>query len=175
MTNQTHRATHRTDDADAFAAFHITRRGVDPRADDARRTVRVSATLITIERVLEGVRMRIGVPVAAYRDLVVAVRLPTGRAALVLRHDDPDLDVTLATGQATAMALAAKDWAVVLGRPIAVERACVTMAEAIARRRKRGTPAHAARRSSFARRRGTGRPERSATSFAHEHEIIARD
>ncbi len=175
MTSQTERDTHGTDDANAFAAFRVTRGGVDPRADGARRTVHVGATLITIERVLDGVKMRIGVPVAAYRDLVVAVRLPAGRAALVLRHDDPELDVTLATGEATAMALAAKDWALVLGRPIAVERACVSMAEAIARRRKRGKPAHAARRSSFARRRGTGRAERSATSFAHEHEIIARD
>ncbi len=163
------------DDRDAVATFHVTRRGVDPRADDARRTVHVGATLVIIERVLEGVKMRIGVPVAAYRHLVVAVRVPAGRATLVLRHDDPDLDVTLATGEATAMALAAKDWAVVLGRPIAVEQACVRIAVAIARRRRRGKAAHAARRSSFARRRRTGRPERLATSFAHEHEIIARD
>ena len=171
MTSQIQRA----DDGDAFATFRITRRGIDPRADDARRTVHIGATLITIERVLEGVKMRIGVPVAAYRHLVVAVHLPAGRAALVLRHDDPDLDVTLATGGATAMALAAKDWAVVLGKPIAVEQACVTVARAIARRRKCGKAAHAGRRSSFARRRRTGRPERLATSFAHEHEIIARD
>ena len=171
MTNQIHRA----DDADAFATFQVIRRGADPRADNAQRIVRVGATLITIERVVDGVRMRIGVPVAAYRHLALAVRLPAGRAALVLRHDDTDLDVTLATGEAMAMAMAAKDWAAVLDRPIAVEQACVTTRTAIARRRKRGKALHATRRSSFARRRGVGRSERLATSFAHEHEIIARD
>ena len=143
----------------------------DPRADGARRIVHVSATRVTIERLLDGMRMRIAVPTTAYRDIVIAVRGPGGRATLLLRHDDRDLDVILAEGDALDIARAAKDWATESGRPIVVERAFVAIGAMIARRTKRAEPT---RRSRFSRRRKIGVGARQATSFAHEHEIIAR-
>ena len=161
-----------------FETFRITRRAVDPRADGGCRTVHVGASQVMIERVLRGVRMRIAVPVASYDHLVVASLLPVGRAMLRLRHDDPDLDVTIATGEATAIAQGASDWAVVLGKAIVVERACVSVRGTLVRRTRRTRLAKtkcAGRRSPFARRRATGSLQRLGRSFADEHEIIARD
>ena len=159
-------------DAAALESFSVTRQTVDPRADGARRTVRLSATAVTIERSFEGVRMRVGVPVTSYRGLFIAVRAPDGGATLSLRHDDGELDVVLTSGAAEDVARAARAWSHVLGKPIAVEEACVSLRAAHARGRKRMKPG---RRSAFARRRKPGVATRAARSFAAEHEIIARD
>lgn len=156
----------------ALDAFSITRHAADPRADGARRTVRISATAVTIERVLDGVRMRVGVPVAGYRGLYVAVQAPHGRAVLSLRHDDHELDVVLGSGSAADVARAARDWSRVLGLPVAVEDAAVRVGRAHVRDRKR---TRVSRRSRFARRRQTGSIALVARSFASEHEIIAPD
>ncbi len=158
--------------------FRVTRRAADPRADGGRRTVHVSASMVVIERALQGVRMRVGVPVASYQSFVVAALLPIGRAQLILRHVDPELDVTIATGEATAIARAARDWAAVMNKAVAVEHACVAVRGPLRRRASRVKLAKAKctdRRSAFARRRATGGCLRPARSFADEHEIIARD
>jgi hypothetical protein len=155
----------------ALERFTATHHAIDPRADGAKRIVHVSATQVTIERTLQGVRMRVGVPIAAYRDLAIAVRLPAGNATLSLRHDDSELDVVLASGEAMALAAVAKDWSKMLDKPIAVEKAYVAMHEAIGRRTKRF---ESPRRSKFSRRRKTGLVARMDQSFAHEDEIIAR-
>ena len=154
------------------ASFSVTRHAADPRADGGSRLVRVGATAVTIERSLEGVRMRVGVPVAAYRGLFIAVQAPSGRATLSLRHDDGELDVVLGTGEPEEVARSARAWSHVLGKTVEVEEACVAMRGAYARGRKRMKPA---RRSAFGRRRQTGVAARAQRSFAAEHEIIARD
>ena len=151
--------------------FEITRHAVDPRADGARRVVSVNATRVTIERVLQGVRMKVGVPVAAYHGLVFAVRQPSGHATLTLRHEDAELDVTLDSGEAIALARKARAWSHVLGQPVRIEEACVAMGAAHPRHGKAMKPG---RRSRFARRRKTGAASRLETSFEGEHEIIAR-
>lgn len=156
----------------AIQDFSITRAAIDPRADGARRIVHVSATLVTIERVLQGVRMRIGVPVASYRDLVITVRLPSGNGALSLRHEDQDLNVTLATGAAIDVARQAKAWGELFARPIAIEEAYVEMKRPI-RRRRRGQASR--RPARFPKHRGTGIGARLETRFGGEDEIIARD
>ncbi len=156
----------------ALASFSVTRHAADPRADGGSRLVRVGATAVTIERSLEGVRMRVGVPVAAYRGLFIAVQAPGGRATLSLRHDDGELDVVLGTGEPEEVARSARAWSHVLGKTVEVEEACVAMRGAYARGRKRMKPA---RRSAFGRRRKTGVAARAQRSFAAEHEIIARD
>ena len=155
-----------------LASFSVTRHAADPRADGGRRIVRVGATAVTIERSLEGVRMRVGVPVAAYRGLFIAVQAPSGRATLSLRHDDGELDVVLGSGEAAEVARSARAWSRVLGKAVEVEEACVVMRGAYARGRKRMKPA---RRSAFGRRRKPGVAARAQRSFAGEHEIIARD
>ena len=155
----------------ALESFSVTRHAADPRADGARRVVHISRTNVVIERVVDGVRMRIAVPVSGYGDLALAVRLATGQATLRLCHDDPELDVILASGEGIEVARRAKAWAEALGKTVRIEEACVRIGRAIPRRKKRGK---ATRRSSFARRRKIGSAERLATSFAGEREIIAR-
>ena len=154
-------------------SFSVSRHAADPRADGGCRLVRIGATAVTIERSLEGVRMRVGVPVAAYRGLFIAVQAPSGRATLSLRHDDGELDVVLGSGEAEEVARSARAWSRVLGKAVEVEQACVTMRDPCARGRKRIKPSM--RRSAFSRRRKPGVAARTQTSFATEHEIIARD
>ncbi len=151
--------------------FSITRRAIDPRADGASRMIRLSAGAVTIDRTLDGVRMRIGVPTAAYRDLVICVRASSGRATLRLRHDDEDLDVVIGSGEAEEVARTARAWSAVTGKPVAIEFGGVTLRDPYARARKRQK---AARRSRFARRRSAGVTVRLGTSFSGEREIIAR-
>ncbi len=154
-------------------SFSITRHAADPRADGGCRLVRIGATAVIIERALDGVRMRVGVPVAAYRGLFIAVQGPSGRATLSLRHDDGDLDVELGSGVAEEVARSARAWSRVLRKTVEVEEACVIMRAPHARGRKRIKPS--TRRSAFGRRRKPGVAARTQTSFAAEHEIIARD
>ena len=156
----------------AVETFSVTRHAVDPRADGAARTVHVSAERVTIERTLKGVRMKLGVPVSAYSGLVLEVRQPTGHATLTLHHEDRELDVTLASGEAILLARKARAWSHVLGQPVRVADACIVMNHPTARRL---TPMKSGRRSRFARRRKPGDPARATRSFASEHEIIARD
>ena len=151
--------------------FSVTRHAEDPRADGARRTVKITATAVTIERTVDGVRMRLGVPVSAYRGLTIAVRAPSGGASLTLRHDDSDFDVALFQGSAEAIARIANAWSRALGKAITVEEACVTIRAAQPRGR---VTLKAGRRSRFARRRKLGVAARLTRSFSHEDEIIAR-
>ncbi|VVB48703.1 hypothetical protein RHAL1_03454 [Beijerinckiaceae bacterium RH AL1] len=154
----------------AVETFSVTRHAVDPRADGAARTVHVSAERVTIERVLKGVRMKLGVPVSAYRGLVLEVRQPTGHATLTLHHEDRELDVMLASGEAIQLARKARAWSHVLGQPVSIAEACVTMGVPAARRL---TPLKPGRRSRFARRRKPGNQGLLANAFAGEREIIA--
>ena len=155
----------------ALESFSITRHAVDPRADGASRIVHLSATAVTIERAIQGIRMRVGIPVTAYRDLVICVRPSSGRATLKLRHDDSELDVVIGSGDAMDVARSARAWSSVVGKAITIEDAAVSMHSAYARQRKRNRPT---RRSRFARGRATGIVTRMAVSFGGEHEIIAR-
>ena len=156
----------------ALDDFSITRHAVDPRADGARRVVHLSATRVIIERSLLGVRMRVGVPVAAYRDLVICVRTASGRATLKLRHEDSDLDVVIGTGDALEVAKSARAWSTVVGKQVRIEEACVAMRGPFGRLRLRVKAS--SRRSRFARRRQAGVVSRMDTSFVGEREIIAR-
>ena len=155
----------------AIDTFSITRHAIDPRADGGRRTVHVSATIVSIDRTVGGVRMRVGVPMTAYRDLVICVRASSERATLKLRHDDSELNVEIGSGAALEVAKSARAWSTVIGKAIVIEDACVIVGRPYVRQRKRTKPS---RRSSFARRRAHGALARMETSFAGEREIIAR-
>ena len=85
----------------ALQSFSVTRHAADPRADGGCRLIRIGASAVTIERALEGVRMRVGVPIAAYRGLFIAVQAPNGRATLSLRHDDGELPRARSTPHAS--------------------------------------------------------------------------
>ena len=155
----------------ARQSFTVTRHAYDPRADTKLRTVHMSMTQVSIERVMDGIKMRIAVPVAAYDTLRVRVQAPRGSATLTLSHDDPDLNVELASGEATEIAIAAKAWAAVLEKNLVIE-AGVSMQAPEPRVLKRPKPS---RRSSFSRRRKTSLQDRLRTSFKGEREIIARN
>ena len=154
----------------ALESFSITRQAIDSRADGASRTVHLSATAVTIERAVQGVRMRVGVPVSAYRDLVMSVRPSSGQATLKLRHDDSELDVVIGSGDALEVAKAARAWSAVVGKAVAIEEAAIIVVRPHARQRKRTKPA---RRSRFARSRRSGIAARMGVSFSGEREIIA--
>ncbi len=152
-------------------SFTVTRDAYDERADFKRRTVHMSMTQVSIERVMRGIKMSIAVPVATYASVIIRVQAPNGSATARLAHRDGDFDVVLASGEARDVTIAAKAWAAVLEKAIVVEAGVVMMAP---------TPRGAKRpvvstRSRFARNRKLGDRRLLKSSFAGEHEIIARD
>ena len=155
----------------AVDLFAISRHAVDPRADGAHRLVHLTAEAVTIERTVGGIRMRVGVPVKAYRDLVICLRLSSGRATLKLRHHDSELDVVIGSGAAIDVARSARAWSAVTGKAVVIEEACVRLGRPFPRLRKRAKPS---RRSRFTRDRKVGDAGRLQSCFAGEREIIAR-
>lgn len=156
----------------ALDTFSVTRHAIDPRADGGCRIVHVNATQVVIERTLQSVRMKVAVPVANYRGLVLSVRTQSATASVLLRHEDEDLDVVLASGEAIAAAKSAKAWGAVLGLQVSLEEATITIRRPFERSGRGMRPD---RRSSFSGRRKTGILARLERSFAHEREIIAGD
>jgi hypothetical protein len=150
--------------------FPVTRHAADARADGGTRLVHVRADRIVIKRTLRNVQMTVAVPVIAYKGLVIAARLQVGTATLYLRHDDQDLDVALMSGDAIEVAQKARGWGALFDKPIAIEEVGVNVFQPFGRERHKKP----SRRSSFARRREVGVPERTKTSFRGEREIIAR-
>ena len=155
----------------ARQSFTVTRHAYDARADQRRRTIHMSMTHVSIERVVGGVKMTVAVPVGSYRAVVIRARAPSGSSTVTLSHRDRDLDVVLAVGEAAEAAIVAKAWAAVLEKTIVVE-AGVTIRPVQAHRKQAAKPS---RRSSFSRRRKPGLPARMMRIFSGESEIIARN
>ena len=154
----------------ARQSFTVTRHAYDARADHHRRTVHMSMTQVSIERIVDGIKMCIAVPVATYRAVTIRVSAPSGAATVTLSHGDRDLDVVLADGDATEATIAAKAWAAVLEKAIVVEAGVIMLAP----KTRRAHAPKPTRRSSFSRRRKPGHLAHLKTSFAGEREIIAR-
>lgn len=150
--------------------FSATQQFADPRADGGVRLVHLSPEKIVIERRIKNVRMTVAVPVATYRGLVISVRLSVGKATLLLRHADPDLDVALESGDAIEIAQKAKAYAAVFQQGISIEEAGVLVLKPFGR--PQSVPAE--RRPGFLNRRKAGDPRRLRRSFKGEDEIIAR-
>jgi hypothetical protein len=70
----------------------------DPRADNAQRLVCVSDGRVTIDRKVDGMAMRLGLPCSAYRGVVLTLAgAPDApRFIICLDHADPELSVILA-------------------------------------------------------------------------------
>ncbi len=68
----------------------------DQRADGGTRTIRLSARGIRIDRALGGVKMRLAVPIEAYRGVVLTRedKLQRRFYRLTLDHSDADLSIT---------------------------------------------------------------------------------
>jgi hypothetical protein len=70
----------------------------DPRADNAQRRVCVSDGRVTIDRKVEGVAMRLGLPCSAYLGVVLTLAGAPDEPRFIIRldHADPELSVVLA-------------------------------------------------------------------------------
>ena len=70
----------------------------DPRADNEQRRVCVAEGRVMIDRKVEGVAMRLGLPCSAYRGVVLALAGAPDNPRFIIRldHADPELSVVLA-------------------------------------------------------------------------------
>jgi uncharacterized protein DUF6101 len=98
----------------------------DPRADGRRREVTLARGRVEIQRSIAGVRMNISLAASAYRGVVLRLRdMADQRFAyeVELRHNDPDLCVTLLEAEDDDEVQAEwRLWARYLGLPTLVER-----------------------------------------------------
>ena len=155
----------------------------DARADGAQRRVSFAPGLVRIDRRLQGMSMRIGVPMAQFSG--VLLRLLEGRNGAAcfqvsLAHADPDLAIVLEeTADAGRGDASWRRWGEDLRLPLLVERVegrieplrTPPSSSTPDRRCKPGR----SRRGRFAARRRMGEAGRAEVRFAGEREIIARD
>ena len=148
----------------------ICRAAYDRRADDRARRVTVTADTVLIERQVDGVKMRVLVPVSAYAGLALARRAaPAADYAIVLSHRDSDLCVEVDTApDLDALRTRLAGWSRVFGKPTPHDL-WRTTATAFAPTRPAG---HGERRPRFLARRKPGVPARTAIVF-REDEIIS--
>jgi hypothetical protein len=155
----------------------------DPRADGGQRRITLCADTIGIDRSLAGVRMKLALPVRAYRGVALTVvegaRETWYRVAL--DHADPDLRVTLAESRdAEALVAEWRGWAKYFRLPRlaqGVGEVCVALDGRLgelvlgpAQPRKRGWPLkHRRSRMSALRRPARGREH---AVHRNEREII---
>jgi hypothetical protein len=158
----------------------------DERADGSSRLVEIDREQVLLHRSVNGVRMRLRIPLEVFRG--VAVRLmgwdDEDVIAITLEHPDPALTVALhRAGGFEDSAAEWQSWGRVLGLPLLIEdvdgtlRRPVEMTGALmtgvaALRRRRKTPLRKRRPYYVARRRGFGSGIAPAV-HRDEREIIA--
>ena len=164
-----------------------TLRASDRRADNQQRSVSLSREVVRIDRRLQGIAMRVAVPVRAYRGVALSL-LPDAAGGLSYRldllHADDDLSVTLDQAPDDRDILADwRLWSRFFGLPALVERETglveaadarlggVVLNAAAARRAPRG---RLRRRPMFLKRRKSGIAALASVTHAGEAEIIAR-
>ena len=155
----------------------------DPRADGGQRDVTLTTLQVTIGRRVHGVRMKIRVPMAAYRGIALGLETTLGGRLCYkvgLRHHDGDLDVLLIeTFDETEAMTMWRGWAQHLGLAMIVEREDGVLerfaeagSSARAFQRRRGTPETLRSRGRFARRRSMGAKRADECVHRDEREII---
>lgn len=160
----------------------------DRRADGHRRMISLSRELVRIDRRIEGIAMRVAVPVNAYRGVALSLLADQEGALqyqLHLLHRDEDLSVILDCAGDDADILA--DWrlwsrffrlpALVERRAGLVEPADLTLGGLLvgpAGPSRRAPRFRSKRRPSFLARRKAGNDRLSALCHIGEREIIAR-
>lgn len=162
---------------------------IDRRADGQQRMVALSRDIVRIDRRIEGIAMRVAVPVSAYRGVALSLTADRGGVshyALHLLHKDEDLSVMLDCAGHDADILA--DWrlwsrffrlpALVERRAGLVEEADLTLGGLLigpAGPSRRAPRFRSKRRPSFLARRKAGNDRLSALCHVGEREMIARD
>ncbi len=140
----------------------------DLRADGGTRTVRLSPRSIRIDRALGGVKMRLAVPIEAYRGVVLARedKLQRRFYRLTLDHADADLSITLSRATDIAALIEPwSGWARFFAKPALLDAKIGTDPEVRLRRPMR-------RRS---RVRGRGTRQTALKVFSSEVELFSRE
>jgi hypothetical protein len=106
----------------ASTAFSESFRSADARADGATRDVLLERDRILIRRRVDGVKMKLGVPLSAYHGVVLSL-LETAAGRTFYRIRDADLIVVLDEALDDRDVVAEwKLWAKVLAKPKFIER-----------------------------------------------------
>ena len=162
----------------------------DAGADGHIRQIELDRDRVVLRRAVRGIRMAVGVPVAAFRGVVLRLLPDDGEQpaaiAVVLDHCDAGLSVPLFTAcDGDEIVAVWKSWGRVLGLPLLLaERdgslhepfprlGGVSIAEPAPRRRRRSSLKR--RRPSILLRRKPGRSIADAAIHRDEREIIARN
>ncbi len=110
----------------ASAVCTETFRAGDARADGASREISFGRGQVLIRREIHGIKMRVGIPALAYQGVVLSLLVsPAGHSLyrIGLRHNDPDLCVTLREAQDDGDIVAEwKHWARIFALPKFIER-----------------------------------------------------
>jgi hypothetical protein len=163
-------------------------RAVDAAADERTRLVDLSRENVVLRRSVRGVRIKVSLPVTAFRGIAMRLMPPdgtdAGAIAVMLEHRDPALSVPLFAAADTNDVLAEWHmWARLFGLPLLVVDGDGELREPFPRlgavrvadpckRVRRG--ALRLRRPSILMRRKPGRPG-TAPTVHREREIIARN
>ncbi len=162
---------------------------VDTRADGYRRTVSLSRDCVRIDRRVQGIAMRVAVPVTAYRGVALTLRADADGAVeygLHLLHRDADLSVTLDRACDDNDIVADwRLWSRFFRLPALVERHAGLIEEAdlslgglrvgTAKTGRRPARFRSKRRPAFLGRRKPGVPRQTVLNYAGEREIVARN
>jgi uncharacterized protein DUF6101 len=164
-------------------------RSPDAAADERTRLVELSRESVVLRRSVRGVRIKVSLPVSAFRGIAMRLVPPdgtdAGAIAVTLEHHDPALSVPLfAAADANDVLAEWHMWARIFGLPLLVadgdgelrepfrRLGAVQVADPCPRMRRRGPVRQ--RRPRILMRRKAGRP--AATPAIHcERELIARD
>jgi uncharacterized protein DUF6101 len=162
----------------------------DAGADGQIRQVELGRERVVLRRAVCGIRMAVGVPVAAFRGVVLRLLPEDGQdaaaIAVVLDHRDAGLSVPLfIASDGDEIVAVWKSWGRVLGLPLLLAERDGKLHEPFPRlggvgiaapapRRRRHSPLKR-RRPSLLLRRKPGRPVANAAVHRHEREIIARN
>jgi hypothetical protein len=160
----------------------------DRGADGGQRSIDLFADRVVIRRTTSGARMKLQLPVSAYRGVVVRLSgeaLAGDAVEVVMVHRDPALSVPLMAADGSDDVVADwQRWGQALGLPLLVEEADGSMREAFPRLGAvmLGTPGpRRRRRSTLKDRRPSALMRRKATKglagqpVHQEREIIARN
>ena len=148
----------------------------DERADGGMRIVRLSPRGIRIDRALRGVKMRLAVPIEAYRGVVLARedRLERRFYRLSLDHADADLSVTLSRAVDISTLIDQwSNWARFFAKPALLDEAIGAEPETHGIRRLRRS-ARVKRRTRSRPRSRAGRLAGPAKIFGPGRELISR-
>ena len=162
----------------------------DKGADERVRVVELSRERVVVRRAVDGIKMAVNLPVAAYLGVAMRMEPPAGETpgevSLVLEHRDPALSLPLYRAtDGTDIVAEWQSWARVLGMPLLVAEADCRLREPFDRigalrvagptRRRRRRSAIRMRRPTLPLRRRVGRMPATPVVRRGEREIIARN